>query len=433
MITKGTLPIRLATGKRPGHIVVFRDRDGKSEAIFCDLLGLKGKGGKELRPSCVQFESAAQELARPKFYRRFSVGLADLNEDQVKGFKRHSGILIVANQERSAPRTEYPPVDVPTVQAATGGAAALPPAQANLNWHLSKVGVVQPPASNRRVKVAILDSGIDLNHPDFTGRFVEMPPDGAPDGVHVGEVGTGNAVNYVAGESLQDLHGHGTHCAGLIAGPQAPNRGPRYGVGPDIDLLVAKVLNGSARGFDNNILEAIDWAADQGARIISLSLGTPRAERGDYDPLYEAAAKALLEEDPGVLIIASAGNESRRKAGLISAVGNPAACPSIMAVAAVGQDDAIATDSSGKRDDIGEINISAPGVAIYSSWAADQYRLASGTSSATPIVAGVAGLVLKESPNLNARQLRQRLLETARNLGPADDFGAGMVQLRSLP
>src|SRR5207302_10269296 len=109
------------------------------------------------------------------------------------------------------------------------------------------------------------------------------------------------------------------------------------GIAPKAELLIGKVLNDLGSGYDDQILEGIQWAADAGARVISMSLGTPRAQGEPYSDPYEVVAENLLDEEPGVIIVAAAGNESNR-ANLIAPVGNPAACPSILAIAAVDRD-----------------------------------------------------------------------------------------------
>jgi subtilisin family serine protease len=149
-------------------------------------------------------------------------------------------------------------------------------------------------ATGAGVTVAVLDTGIDLDHPDFRGRFIE----GA------------DAVSFVEGEDVRDLNGHGTHCAGVIAGPVSPACGTRYGVAPQVKLLVGKVLRGTeGEGYDSDILDGIDWAADQGAQIVSMSLGAPRNPGAPYNTVYERVAAHFLRGAQGPLLIAAAGNE----------------------------------------------------------------------------------------------------------------------------
>jgi len=222
----------------------------------------------------------------------------------------------------------------------------------------------------------------------------------------------------------QDVQGHGTHCAGIIAGPRASKSGTRYGIAPDVILLVGKVLNDSGRGSDDNILSGMTWAARNGARIISMSLGSPRNAGQSFSPVYERIASRLKREN--VVIVAAAGNESFRPS-FIAPVGNPAACPSILAIGAMDNSKAVGSFSCGGVDPVDRVNIAAPGVAVFSSIpvAKGSFGLKSGTSMATPYVAGALALYLEaEAPgNLDA------LLSRVRTDGsrPERDFGRGLV------
>jgi subtilisin family serine protease len=415
-----SIPVQVTPRKTPRHVVVFQERSGPNDSVLADALQIKQAAVPDLRSSCLEFEPRAPDLARPRLYQRLAAATADLNPDEEERLRKNPRVrAVVRNQLRSIVHHDKPIDPGLAVQAANGEAGGNPPPQVDYNWHLAKIGVGGVPSTGRNVTVAILDSGIDLGHPDFNGRIRE------------GTVNDGaNGVSFIAGEPLQDINGHGTHCAGLVAGRPAGG-GLAYGISPDVNLLVGKVLNQLGRGFDNDVLEAIDWAADKGARIISLSLGTPRAQGDPFDPLYERVASALFEENPGVLLLAAAGNESQRRNNLIAPVINPAACPSILSVAAVNQDNAIAVDSCGQTDTVGEVNFSAPGVNVYSAWPGGVYRLTSGTSTATPIVAGVAALILEMDPRLAAAELKNQLQKFALPLAPQTDFGAGLVQVPS--
>jgi len=277
------------------------------------------------------------------------------------------------------------------------------------SWCLSLMGLGPDFSgpSGRGIKVAVLDTGLDLLHPDFVGR------------VHAD-----NVQDFSGSNGPQDVQGHGTHCAGIIAGPRASKSGTRYGIAPDVILLVGKVLNDSGRGSDDNILSGMTWAARNGARIISMSLGSPRNAGQSFSPVYERIASRLKREN--VVIVAAAGNESFRPS-FIAPVGNPAACPSILAIGAMDNSKAVGSFSCGGVDPVDRVNIAAPGVAVFSSIpvAKGSFGLKSGTSMATPYVAGALALYLEaEAPgNLDA------LLSRVRTDGsrPERDFGRGLV------
>jgi subtilisin len=282
-----------------------------------------------------------------------------------------------------------------------------------MTWGLQAVGITAATRwTGNGIKVAVLDTGIDLEHADFAGRFVDG----------------GNARSFVPGEqSAQDLHGHGTHCTGTVTGPPASQFGRRYGVAPEADIMIGRVLNAQGQGFDEAIIAGLSWAIEQGARIVSMSLGSVRAKNAPYSNLYERLAGRVISENPGTLLVAAAGNESRRPA-VISPVGNPAACPSIMAVAAVDAALGVAPFSCGTQDGIGRIDIAAPGVKIYSAIPGGVDGTFNGTSMATPHVAGIAALYMQAFPTASASEVWDRMIRSARVLGNPADLGAGLVQ-----
>ena len=283
------------------------------------------------------------------------------------------------------------------------------PGAARIEAALRQIGVSPDAAPNggEGVRVAVLDTGADLGHPDLT-------------------IAPGNSRSFVESEpDAQDGHGHGTHCAGVIAGTTQPQGVPRYGVAPGATLLIGKVLSRRGEGFDDQILEGLAWAVGLGASVVSLSLGSRRENGAPYSGVYEDLAQNLLEE--GVLLIAAAGNDSARPR-FVAPVGNPAACPSVLSVAAVNQWDQVAPFSCGDTDGVGAIDLSAPGVGILSAVPGGHERF-SGTSMATPHVAGVAALFKARRPELGARELWAELLRTARPVaGRREDVGAGVVQ-----
>lgn len=283
----------------------------------------------------------------------------------------------------------------------------------SLTWGLQAIGIAQEaPLTGIGVRVAVLDTGIDLGHPDFLGRVSE------------GET----ARSFVKGETVQDGNGHGTHVSGTLAGPRQGVAGRRYAVAPGAELLVGKVLNNQGEGFDDQIIDGIQWALEQKARIISMSLGSKRAVDEPYSPLYERIAERALAAAPGAIIVAAAGNDSKRP-DMTAPVGNPAACPSILAIAACDQDLAIAPFSSAEMDGIGAVDLTGPGVNIYSAFTGGGYAAYAGTSMATPHIAGIAALWLEAAPKMTASELWDRLKVTARTLGAAADFGSGLARV----
>lgn len=277
-------------------------------------------------------------------------------------------------------------------------------------WGVAATGAETSPMTGAGIKLAVLDTGLDFHHPDYDGRAIVEQ-------------------SFVAGESAQDGQGHGTHCCGTAAG-QSPNPAvPRYGVAPEAELHVGKVLNNQGSGRERDILSGMLWAIRAGCEVISMSLG--RAVQPGERPSLAYERMGQLALNSGSLIVAASGNDSARRFGFIAPVGAPANSQSIMAVAALDPDLAVADFSCGGiNPGGGEVDIAGPGVEVFSSVPLPRrYRSLQGTSMACPHVAGVAALWAQSDPSLRGTSLWQRLVGTATGLPlPARDVGAGLVQ-----
>jgi len=265
--------------------------------------------------------------------------------------------------------------------------------------------------------VAILDTGFDLSHPDFAGRRIQTK-------------------NFVGDQQpFHDGVGHGTHCIGTAAGPLRPGTGPRYGIAYEALIYAGRVLDDTGRGGDFNILEGIDWAIEQRCSVVSLSLGAPWVP-GDpaFSPAYEAAAPRALAA--GCLLVVAAGNEADDPQ-YVGAVGTPGNSPSVLTVAAVDRN--LATASFSNRAQPSAPGVKGPdlaglGVDIYSSWpvADGRYNTISGTSMATPHVAGIAALFAQANPRVRGQALKELVLNGCAALpnGAArrGETGNGLVQ-----
>jgi subtilisin len=280
--------------------------------------------------------------------------------------------------------------------------------ESTYTWGLQAVGAPQSKATGAGVRVAVLDTGLDLKHPDLSGRTI-------------------TSKSFVKGEDVQDGHGHGTHCVGTSCGPRKPKTGPGYGVAHKAEIYAGKVLSNGGSGGDGGILAGIAWAIASGCRVVSMSLGAATQPGDPYSRIYERVAHRALAR--GTLIIAAAGNESDRDNGLIAPVGHPANCPSILAVGALDVAGKVADFSCGTVDTVGAVDIAGPGVNVYSSWPMPtRYKRISGTSMATPHAAGVAALI-SQATGASGYELWARLALSARRLPLlSTDVGAGMVQ-----
>ncbi|MCB4756414.1 MAG: S8 family serine peptidase [Elusimicrobia bacterium] len=252
------------------------------------------------------------------------------------------------------------------------------------------------------VIVAVVDSGADLDHPDLAANLMS-----GRDFV----LNNSNPNDDCAAAS-----GHGTHVAGII-GAVGNNGAGVTGVGWNVRLMPLKVADASLGCLypDSAIADAIDYAVTNGADIINMSFG------GDND---NAAMRTSIEAAvaAGVVMVAAAGNEST------SALRYPAANAGVLAVAATDRTDRVAPFSNYGS----YVDLAAPGVAIYSTIPDNTYIFMNGTSMASPMVAGVAALVLSEYPSLSASEITTRILQSCENIdayNPAyvGQIGAGRV------
>ncbi|MEU9703835.1 S8 family serine peptidase [Streptomyces sp. NPDC047981] len=253
--------------------------------------------------------------------------------------------------------------------------------------------------TGKGVKVAVLDTGVDSAHADLAGRIAE-------------------ARNFTPAEDSRDVHGHGTHVAASVAGSGAASGGSRKGVAPDASLLVGKVLDDNGYGSDSMVLQGMEWAVASGARVVNMSLGD--ASAGDDSPISEAVNR--LTEQTGALFVVAAGNDGPGT----STIGSPGVAAQALTVGAVDRDERLADFSSrgpaGASDRL-KPEITAPGVGIVAARAqgtsmgtpdGEHYTSASGTSMATPHVAGAAALLAQRHPAWTARQIKDALVSTAR-------------------
>jgi len=272
-----------------------------------------------------------------------------------------------------------------------------PQPQETLPWGVDRIDaeLVWDTYTGEGVKVAVLDTGIDLDHPDLQANIA----------------GGVNIINPK--RPPDDDNGHGTHVAGIIAA--VDNEIGVIGVGPQISLYAVKVLNRRGWGFLSDVIAGIEWCIENGMHVINMSFGTS----SDVGSFHDAVRAAY---DAGIVQVAAAGNEYG------GSVLYPAAYDEVIAVSATDQSDEIADFSS-----VGpEVELSAPGVDIPSTWKGGGYETASGTSMAAPHVTGAAALVIS-SGTTGVDNVRSKLQITADDLGdPGRDelYGYGLVDAK---
>ncbi|MBI3671577.1 S8 family peptidase [Candidatus Azambacteria bacterium] len=283
-----------------------------------------------------------------------------------------------------------------------------PPVQPTqiLPWGIDKVDaeLSWSKSTGSGVKVAVLDTGIDLTHPDLAANIK----------------GGFNTINPAS--SANDDNGHGTHVAGIIGALN--NSIGVVGVAPNVSLYAVKALDKNGSGYLSDVIEGLDWAIANNMNIVNMSLGT----NYDIPSFYDAIARA---SNAGIVLVAAAGNDG-------GAVDYPAAYPGVMAVSATDSSDAVTYWSSRGP----EISLAAPGLNILSTWKGGGYATVSGTSMSSPHVAGSAA-DLMASPvdplydaNANgvwdASEVKSKLEAKATDLGAIGFdilYGFGLVNI----
>ncbi|WP_229703545.1 S8 family peptidase [Streptomyces albiflavescens] len=275
--------------------------------------------------------------------------------------------------------------------------------KASLDKSVPQIGAPKAWAAGytgKGVKIAVLDTGVDATHPDLKNQVIE-------------------SKNFSTAADATDHFGHGTHVASIAAGTGAKSHGKYKGVAPGAKILNGKVLDDTGSGDDSSILAGMEWAADQGADVVNLSLGGP--DTPEIDPLEAEVNK--LSAEKGVLFAIAAGNSGPES------IGSPGSADAALTVGAVDDHDKLADFSStGPRAGDAAIkpDVTAPGVDITAAAAPGSlideevgenppgYLTISGTSMATPHVAGAAAILKQEHPDWGYAELKGALTGSAK-------------------
>ena len=265
------------------------------------------------------------------------------------------------------------------------------------------------------VRVAVLDTGIDTDHPDLAGK-------------------TAVSKDFTGAGGVEDGHGHGTHVASIITGTGAASDGKYRGVAPDVSLAVGKVLDDGGWGTDDGVLAGMRWAAaESGAKVVNMSLGADPTD--GQDPM--SLAVNTLSRQYGTLFVIAAGNY-----GAPGTVSSPATADDALTVGSVSKSDEPSDFSSrGPRlgDGAAKPEISAPGGSIVAARPAgvpplgepvgDGYQSLDGTSMATPHVAGAAAILAQQHPDWTGPALKSALVSSAQEVDGAGVYQVGAGRL----
>ena len=261
---------------------------------------------------------------------------------------------------------------------------------------------------SKEVVVAVLDSGVDYTHPDLVSNMW-LRPENVPQ-YKDDELGTINDLHGLNAADNQsdpmDDNGHGTHCSGII-GAEGNNDEGITGINWKVKIMPLKFMGRGGFGTTKNAIESINYAIDRkqkgvNVRVINASWGSTQ-----YSKALEDAIRAAGEA--GILFVAASGNNSTDNDKRPHYPSNYN-LPNVISVAALDRNDQLASFSN---FGIKTVHIAAPGKDILSTWLNDSYREASGTSMATPYIAGTAALILASEPKLSVEKLRERILQSS--------------------
>lgn len=304
--------------------------------------------------------------------------------------------------------------DAPGASGGKGGGPTPPPPAQVVPTGVRRISAypTDTNSSSLAVRVAIVDTGIDLTHPDLAGNIV------------------GNFNAILNRKTGQDDNGHGSHVAGTVAA--LDNSIGVVGVAPHAKLLAVKVLNSAGSGYLSDISEGIDWAVANGAQVINMSLGYASAP--SVDPIKLALEKAAIA---AVVVVCAAGNSGPAS----NSVNYPAKYMESIAVSAWNDVDGTSADIDGAGADESlasfssrgpEVYITAPGVNILSTWRGGGTKTISGTSMASPHVAGAVARLLQAGRTTATS--REDLVATKEAVsGTLAEVGCGLVWVRAVP
>ena len=279
----------------------------------------------------------------------------------------------------------------------------------------SDIGVLRAwykTTGSSKVVVAVLDSGVDYTHFDLMNNIWVRPADMAQ---YVDdELGSFNDLHGFNATDRwtdpMDDNGHGTHCAGII-GAEGNNGVGIAGINWNVEIMPLKFLSSTGSGTTKDAIEAINYVIDRkqkgvNVRIISASWGSTQKSRALRDAIKKAG-------DEGILFVAAAGNNGDDSDKRPHFPAGYYDLPNVVSVAALDRNDQLASFSNyGAKS----VQIAAPGKEILSTWLNGEFYVASGTSMATPEVAGVAALILSTNPKMSVKELRDRLFSSVDKL-----------------
>lgn len=307
-----------------------------------------------------------------QFYDNLNIALATLDENQLENISKNIHIKAIYPEKR----TKTIAIEADFAKKAD-------------NWGIKRLGTLNTVLVGQDVKIAVLDSGIDKNHPLLKHAIVASY----------------NCID--PGETTTDYWGHGTHVAGIIC--SKPHDGLKIGVAPACKIYVGKVLNNVGNFQDDSwIIDGINWALDNNCQLINLSLGRPPNKNG-IDPNFEKIITKARRR--GCLVVAGVGNDSIRVSRIpkFKPIYAPANCSYALAVSAIDSKEALYPSANRSIADDQQIDFIAPGVSIFSTF--PQYlnirgfAHITGTSMATAYITGLLALYIGKFPKYSINEI----------------------------
>lgn len=300
---------------------------------------------------------------------------------------------------------------------------------AHKNWAPGRIGTSEAwkVSTGEGIVVAVVDTGVDVGHVELDDNIWTNPGEIAGDGIDndrngfVDDVHGWNFGPSGADADIMDRHNHGTHVAGIIAA-EADNGVGMHGIAPDAEIMAVKVLNDKGSGDYADIAAGIDYAVENGARIINMSIG---GSEGGSAVVGEAISRA---RDAGVLVVAAAGNKARSEASYPAHFTDT--YDNVLSVAALSTFERLAPYSNRSKDG-STVDLTAPGSSVYSTVPGDSYKYMTGTSMAAPVVAAAAAIVWAAQPSWSYLQVIDVLESTVEKMSSLKKTSAtdGLVDL----
>ncbi|MBM7702386.1 S8 family peptidase [Metabacillus iocasae] len=379
--------------------------------------GVEAKNAKGLEEYRVLIEGTNTEKQKVKAQHKARWDFSGEGFTTTVNAKQYEALL--KNKNLKVTKVEQVQLDTPSEVGPIKALATYPSTQAP--WGIKAIyndSTVQKTSGGSGINVAVLDTGVNINHIDLQGQ-AEQCKDFT------------QTSSQIVNNTCTDRNGHGTHVAGTVLANGGSDGAGIYGVAPDSDLWAYKVLTDSGSGYSDDIAAAIRHAADEATRtgtktVINMSLGS-----SGKDSLISSAVDYAYSK--GVLVVAAAGNDGYGA----NTIGYPGALTKAVAVAALENVQESGTyrvanfSSRGNPSTDGDffiqerdVELSAPGAGIESTWFDGNYKTISGTSMATPHVAGLAAKIWASSPSLSHTQLRTELQNRAKTVDIKGGYGA---------